>query len=240
VAKSRASGTRARGTRVSTTRGEIAPHDRGASGPKVGEPVSELLPSQPTLEGVRTVAKGCKACDLCKRGTQTVFGEGPSRAEVMFVGEQPGDAEDLAGHPFVGPAGRLLDKALEEANIDRTQVYVTNVVKHFKWEPRGKRRIHAKPNSAEISACRPWLETEIALVKPRVLVCLGATAAQALLGKTFKVSKQRGEFVPSSLAPFVTATVHPSSILRASDDESRREEMRRFIEDLKKVRGKIR
>ncbi len=195
---------------------------------------------RPTLQTVREVATGCKACDLYKRGTQTVFGEGPSRAEVMLVGEQPGDAEDLAGHPFVGPAGRLLDKAFEEAGIDRGQVYVTNVVKHFKWEPRGKRRIHAKPNAAEISACRPWLETEIALVKPHVLVCLGATAAQALLGKAFKVSRQRGEFVPSSLAPFVTATVHPSSILRAPDDESRREEMRRFVEDLKEVRGKIR
>jgi DNA polymerase len=153
----------------------------------------------------------------------------------MLVGEQPGDAEDLAGHPFVGPAGRLLDKGLVEAGIDRSLVYVTNVVKHFKWEPRGKRRIHSKPNAAEISACRPWLETEIALVKPRVLVCLGATAAQALLGKTFKVSRQRGEFVPSSLAPLVTATVHPSSILRARDDEARRKEMDQFVEDLKKV-----
>jgi DNA polymerase len=184
---------------------------------------------------VREVAKGCKACDLYKRGTQTVFGEGPKRAEVMFVGEQPGDAEDLAGHPFVGPAGRLLDKALAEAGIARSLVYVTNVVKHFKWEPRGKRRIHAKPNAAEITACRPWLETEIALVRPRMLVCLGATAAQALLGKTFKVSRQRGEFVVSSLAPLVTATVHPSSILRAQDDETRREEMRQFVADLKKV-----
>lgn len=168
-------------------------------------------------------------------GTQTVFGEGKAPAKLMLVGEQPGDAEDREGHPFVGPAGRLLDKALIDAGIDRSLVYVTNVVKHFKWEPRGKRRIHAKPNAAEIGACRPWLETEIALVRPRVLVCLGATAAQALLGKTFKVSKQRGEFVSSSLAPLVTSTVHPSSILRAQDDETRREEMRRFVEDLKKV-----
>jgi uracil-DNA glycosylase len=206
-----------------------------AKKPLPGEPVSELLPAKPTLDTVRDLAQGCKACDLYKRGTQTVFGEGPKRADVMLVGEQPGDAEDLAGHPFVGPAGRLLDTALVEAGIDRSLVYVTNVVKHFKWEPRGKRRIHAKPNAAEISACRPWLETEISLVKPLVLVCLGATAAQALLGKAFKVSKQRGEFVPSSLAPLVTATVHPSSILRAQDDEARREEMGRFIEDLKKV-----
>lgn len=203
--------------------------------PKPGEPVPDLLPDHLTLDSVRDMAAGCKACDLYKRGTQTVFGEGPKRAGVMFVGEQPGDAEDLAGHPFVGPAGKLLDRALEQAGIDRRIVYVTNVVKHFKWEPRGKRRIHAKPNAGEISACRPWLETEIALVKPRVLVCLGATAAQALLGKSFKVSKQRGEFVESSLAPLVTATVHPSSILRAADDEARREEMKRFVADLKKV-----
>jgi uracil-DNA glycosylase family protein len=203
--------------------------------PKPGEPVPDLLPDRPTLASVRAVAAGCKACDLYKRGTQTVFGEGPQRSVIMLVGEQPGDAEDLAGHPFVGPAGRLLDRALEDAGIDRRRVYVTNVVKHFKWEPRGKRRIHAKPNAGEIGACRPWLETEIALVKPRVLVCLGATAAQALLGKTFKVSKQRGTIVASSLAPIVTATIHPSSILRAPDEEGRREEMRRFVEDLKKV-----
>ena len=203
--------------------------------PKPGEPVSNLLPDRPTIDRVREVAAGCKACDLYKRGTQTVFGEGPRRAAIMLVGEQPGDAEDLAGHPFVGPAGRLLDRALEEAGIDRTLVYLTNVVKHFKWEPRGKRRIHAKPNAGEISACRPWLDTEIALVKPRVLVCLGATAAQALLGKTFKVSKQRGAFVESSLAPLVIATVHPSSVLRAPDEKARRDEMRRFVADLKKV-----
>jgi uracil-DNA glycosylase len=203
--------------------------------PKPGEPVPLLLPEHPTLEGVRAVAAGCKACDLYKRGTQTVFGEGPKRAEIMLVGEQPGDAEDLAGHPFVGPAGKLLDRALAEAGIDRHVVYVTNVVKHFKWEPRGKRRIHAKPNAGEISACRPWLETEIALLRPRVLICLGATAAQALLGKTFRVSKQRGEFVESSLAPLVTATVHPSSILRAPDEEARRAEMGQFVADLKRV-----
>lgn len=203
--------------------------------PKPGEPVPNLLPDRPTIDTVREAAAGCKACDLYKRGTQTVFGEGPKRAKIMFVGEQPGDAEDLAGHPFVGPAGKLLDRALEEAGIDRQVVYVTNVVKHFKWEPRGKRRIHAKPNAGEISACRPWLETEIALLQPRLLVCLGATAAQALLGKTFKVSQRRGEFVASSLAPLVTATVHPSSILRARDDDARRAEMKQFVADLKKV-----
>ena len=212
---------------------------RSPAAVKPGQPVSDLLPDRPTLPGVRKIAAGCKACDLYKRGTQTVFGEGPPKAELMLVGEQPGDAEDLAGHPFVGPAGRLLDTALEEVGIDRSQVYVTNVVKHFKWEPRGKRRIHAKPNSAEIGACRPWLEVEIALVKPRVLVCLGATAAQALLGKSFKVSQQRGTVVPSPLAPIVSATVHPSSILRAPDDETRREEMRRFVKDLRTIAREI-
>ena len=204
-----------------------------------GPPVPDLIPDRPTLKTVRHAAEDCRACDLYKRGTQTVFGEGPRKAEVMMVGEQPGDAEDIAGHPFVGPAGQLLDRALEAAGIDRTLVYVTNVVKHFKWEPRGKRRIHAKPNSAEITACRPWLETEIALVKPRILVCLGATAAQALLGRNFKVSQQRGRFVPSDLAPLVTATVHPSSILRARDDDTRRMEMKRFVADLARVAAKI-
>jgi uracil-DNA glycosylase len=207
--------------------------------PKPGEPVPGLLSDKPTLERVAETARGCKACDLYKRGTQTVFGEGPKRARLMLIGEQPGDAEDLAGHPFVGPAGKLLDRALEQAGIDRKTVYVTNVVKHFKWEPRGKRRIHAKPNAAEIGACRPWLETEIALVRPHALVCLGATAAQALLGKTFKVSKQRGEFVESSLARLVMATVHPSSILRARDDDSRRQEMEWFVADLRKLAGAL-
>jgi uracil-DNA glycosylase len=208
-----------------------APQAAGGDGPSV----PQLIPDRPTIANVREAAKDCHACDLYKRGTQTVFGEGPPKADVMMVGEQPGDAEDLAGHPFVGPAGKLLDRALAEAGIDRRHVYVTNVVKHFKWEPRGKRRIHARPNSAEIAACRPWLETEIALVHPRVLVCLGATAAQALLGRAFKVSQRRGSFVPSPLAPRVTATVHPSSILRAPDEESRRAEMTRFVDDLARV-----
>ena len=209
--------------------------DAGGDGP----PVPDLIPDRPTLKTVREAAADCRACDIYKRGTQTVFGEGPRRAEVMMVGEQPGDAEDLAGHPFVGPAGKLLDRALEEAGIDRRRVYVTNVVKHFKWEPRGKRRIHAKPNSAEITACRPWLETEIALVKPRILVCLGATAAQALLGRAFKVSQQRGRLVASDLAPLVTATVHPSSILRARGDDARHLEMKRFVADLKQIAAQL-
>src|SRR5438093_4964961 len=202
---------------------------------RVLQTAAPLIPPAPTLPALRKAAASCKACDLWKRGTQTVFGEGARHATVMFVGEQPGNDEDLAGHPFVGPAGKLLDKALAEVGVDRKQAYVTNVVKHFKWEPRGKRRIHAKPNAQEIHACRPWLEAEIALVHPKVIMCLGATAAQALLGKKFRVSQQRGEFVSSPLAPFVTATVHPSSILRAPDDETRRVERQRFVEDMKKV-----
>jgi len=195
----------------------------------------EFFPERKTLPAFREAAANCKACDLWQRGTQTVFGAGTRRADIVLVGEQPGNEEDLTGKPFVGPAGRLLDEALAEAGIDRTQTYVTNVVKHFKWEPRGKRRIHKKPNAREISACRPWLEAEIALVKPKILVCLGATAAQALLGLQFRVSKQRGQFIESTLAPYIVATVHPSSILRASDDETRRIEKRRFVDDLKKV-----
>jgi len=195
-----------------------------------------MIPDHPTLPDVRDAAADCRACDLYKRGTQTVFGEGARTAEVMLVGEQPGNDEDLSGHPFVGPAGKLLDRALEAAGIDRTTCYVTNVVKHFKWEPRGKRRIHKKPSATEVAACRPWLETEIELVKPRAIVCLGATAAQALLGKQFKVTAHRGERVPSALAPVVIATVHPSSILRAPDDDRRHEEMKRFTDDLRRVR----
>jgi len=194
-----------------------------------------LIPPRPTLSSLKHAAAGCRACDLWKKGTQTVFGEGARRVKVMLVGEQPGNEEDLSGKPFVGPAGRLLDQALATAGIDRKQTYVTNVVKHFKWEPRGKRRIHKKPNSVEIAACRPWLDAEIALIKPDVIVALGATAAQSLLGAQFRVTKQRGEFIPSTLAPYVMATVHPSSILRAPDDETRQLELRRFIDDLKKL-----
>lgn len=196
---------------------------------------AELIPDHPSLPSLREAAADCKACDLWKRGTQTVFGEGRRRAKVLFVGEQPGNEEDLTGKPFVGPAGRLFDSALEKAGIDRSQTYVTNVVKHFKWEPRGKRRIHKKPNAGEIAACRPWLEAEIALIKPDVIVALGATAAQALLGPKFRVTKQRGEFLASNLAPYVMATVHPSSILRAPDEETRRLDLSLFIADLKKL-----
>ena len=195
----------------------------------------DFFPDRKTLPALRAAAADCQACDLYKRGTQTVFGAGTRNAEVLFVGEQPGNDEDLEGEPFVGPAGKLLDKALEEAGIDRQKAYVTNVVKHFKWEPRGKRRIHKKPNAREITACRPWLEAEIEIVKPKVIVCLGATAAQALLGSKFRVSKDRGKFIEADLAPYIIATIHPSAILRAPDDETRHEQKRRFIDDLKKV-----
>ena len=199
------------------------------------ETAAPLVPPRPTLVSLRAAAAECKACDLWARGTQTVFGEGARRAAAMLVGEQPGNEEDLSGRPFVGPAGRLLDQALDEAGIERSRTYVTNVVKHFKWEPRGKRRIHAKPDALEIFACLPWLEAELAVVRPQLVVCLGATAAQAFLGKKFKVTRERGKILTSPLATRVLATVHPSSILRAPDDETRRLEMRRFIDDLKKV-----
>ena len=177
----------------------------------------------------------CKACPLWQTGTQTVFGEGPEDAPLMFVGEQPGDQEDKEGRPFVGPAGRLLDRALEEAGIDRSAAYLTNAVKHFKWVARGTRRIHAKPTWSEVTACRPWLDAELEHVRPKVLVALGATAAQSLLGKQFRVTKQRGEWLESELAEYVTATIHPSAILRQRDDESRRTEMARFVDDLKRI-----
>ena len=196
--------------------------------------VRELIPAETDLEELRSVAAGCTGCDLYRVGTQTVFGEGARSAEVMLVGEQPGDQEDRQGRPFVGPAGRLLDEALEAAGIDRRRAYVTNIVKHFKWEARGKRRIHKKPNLGEIRACTPWLEAEIDVVRPRALVCLGATAAQGLLGRDFKVSRRRGELVASELAPIVMATVHPSSILRGPEEE-RREALEAFVADLSAV-----
>ena len=196
-----------------------------------------LGPKPRSLASLRRAARDCRACDLWKNATQTVFGEGPPQARIMFVGEQPGDQEDLAGHPFVGPAGKILDEALHQAGIDRAEVYVTNVVKHFKWAqaPRGKRRIHKKPRSSEIQACRPWLDAELQAVKPEVLVCLGATAAQSLLGNKFSVTRQRGNSVASTLAPKVVATVHPSSILRAPDSASRQAQMQEFVRDLSKI-----
>jgi uracil-DNA glycosylase len=212
---------------------------RGSSPPRKAAPTGPKIKPGATLDQLARVAKGCTACPLFELGTQTVFGEGPATARMLLVGEQPGDAEDLAGRPFVGPAGRLLDRALEAAGIDRTQVYVTNAVKHFKWVPRGKRRIHSKPNAMEIQACFPWLEAEIAAVKPAVVVALGATAAQALLGRSFRVTKQRGIPVASPLAPQVVATVHPSALLRAPDDATRRAETERFIQDLRVAAGLV-
>ncbi|HJR44665.1 MAG TPA: UdgX family uracil-DNA binding protein [Actinomycetota bacterium] len=206
--------------------------------PRTVETAATLVPPRPTLPKLQQAAAGCTACPLHKVGTQTVFGDGPRSSELMLVGEQPGDKEDLAGEPFVGPAGRLLDEALTGAGIDRSRVYVTNVVKHFKWEARGKRRIHKKPNMAEITACKPWLEAELTVVKPRALVCLGATAAQALLGREFRVSRQRGELVDSDLAELVTATIHPSSILRGPPEE-RKKALQGLTEDLAKVAAEL-
>ncbi|MEX2546867.1 MAG: UdgX family uracil-DNA binding protein [Chloroflexota bacterium] len=199
-------------------------------------------PPDPTLPKMRDAVQRCKGCGLYAFATQAVFGEGPRDSEVMFVGEQPGDREDVAGAPFVGPAGQLFDRALRAAGIDRSRVYVTNIVKHFKWKhgptaspTPGKRRLHDKPDAYEVSACKPWLEAEIGNVKPKIVVCLGSTAAQGLLGKDFRVTRQRGEFFESDLAPLVTATVHPSSILRAADDASRQQEMAEFIRDLERI-----
>jgi uracil-DNA glycosylase family protein len=190
-------------------------------------------PETSSWSELREAARDCTACHLYRRATQTVFGEGPKHASIMLVGEQPGDYEDVAGKPFVGPAGKIMDRALEEAGIDREHVYVTMAVKHFKWEPRGKRRIHKKPNAREIAACRPWLEAEIHLVKPRLVVCLGATAAQTVFGPSFRVTRERGKVLASKLAPKVLATVHPSSLLRQPDEESRDREYGHFVSDLR-------
>ena len=197
------------------------------------------LPPKPTLDRLRTAASVCKGCALWKSATQTVFGEGGLNLRVMLVGEQPGDQEDLSGHPFVGPAGRILNFALEKARIDREEVYITNAVKHFKFELRGKRRIHKKPNIGEIHACRPWLEQEIKVIQPEVIVCLGATAAAAILGPSFRVTQSRGQFVDSPLAPHVLGTIHPAVLLRAPDEEARRSGIAEFVEDLVKVRKAI-
>jgi uracil-DNA glycosylase len=190
-------------------------------------------PETASLTALREAARHCTACHLYKRATQTVFGEGPKGATMMLVGEQPGDYEDVAGKPFVGPAGKIMDRALEEAGIDRSQVYVTNAVKHFKWEPRGKRRIHQKPNSREIAACRPWLEAELRIVKPKLVVAMGATAAQTIFGPSFRVTRERGKVLSSKLAPRVLATVHPSSLLRQPDEASREREYKHFVSDLR-------
>jgi DNA polymerase len=202
---------------------------------------ADFIPPNPTLPKLRAAAMNCRGCVLWTRGTQTVFGEGPKTARVILVGEQPGDQEDRAGHPFVGPSGKLLDRALEEAGIDRGDVYVTNAVKHFKWErgEKSARRIHKKPNDAEVRACHPWLAEEIRLVRPEVIVCLGATAAQSIMGKSFRVTKERGRAVKAPDGTTVIATVHPSSVLRAPDPAARAEAEREFLADMKKVARRL-
>jgi DNA polymerase len=206
----------------------------------VQTPAEALIPRQPTIESLREAAAGCKACELWEKGTQTVFGEGKPNARLMMVGEQPGDREDIEGRPFVGPAGRILDEALDAAGIPRSNVYLTNAVKHFRWERRGKRRLHSKPSQVHVRACRPWLQAEIEVVRPRLVVLLGATAAQSVMGSTFKVTQQRGEVLDSPLGAPILATVHPSSILRSVDDKSRHEAMSGLIADLKAAGAHLR
>jgi uracil-DNA glycosylase len=200
---------------------------------------ADFLPDRTTLPALRKAAAGCRGCDLFRDATQAVFGEGPEDARVVMVGEQPGDKEDRAGRPFVGPAGGLLDRAIEEAGLSRDDVYITNVVKHFRFVIRGKRRIHKKPDMEHIRACTPWLEAELARVGPEALVLLGATAAQAFLGRSFRVTQQRGSFVESPLAPLVTATIHPSSILRADTEDDRRVAFEGFVRDLAMVESAL-
>ena len=205
--------------------------DKKSDGTKTWRPAP--VPETASLTKLRDAARACRACPLYQNATQTVFGEGPKGATVMFLGEQPGDQEDLAGKPFIGPAGKLLDRALTEAGINRHEVYVTNTVKHFKWEPRGKRRIHKKPSSRDIAACRPWFEAELEIVRPAVLVCLGSTAAQAIFGSSFRITRERGKVLKSDLANRVLTTVHPSSILRQLDGEARQREYALFVADLR-------
>ena len=210
--------------------------------PEPARSAPDFFPPRVALATLRDAASGCRGCALYQNATQTGFGKGSEGAEIMFIGEQPGDKEDLAGEPFVGPAGKLLDSALREAGIDRSLAYVTNVVKHFKWKPSrppGKRRIHEKPNAVEVAACRPWLEAELDVVRPRIIVMLGSTAAQTIMGKDFRVTRDRGQFWVSDYGPLITATVHPSSILRSPDDTTRAAEMREFIHDLRTVAEKL-
>jgi uracil-DNA glycosylase family protein len=206
---------------------------------EIHPPTQEFIPERPTIPKLWQAAQGCRGCDLYKNATQAVLGVGPRDAAAFFIGEQPGDQEDLAGKPFVGPAGRLLDEALAAAEIPREEVYVTNAVKHFKWEPRGKRRIHSKPTLGEVRACRPWLETELAIVKPQGIVCLGATAAQTLMGPKFKITVERGKFFETPWAPWLTATIHPSAILRMPDEAARGEAREMFVEDLRRVAERL-
>jgi uracil-DNA glycosylase len=205
-------------------------------GPETPNGAADFFPAKPSLKTARAASAECRGCGLYRRATHTVFGEGDGHARIMLVGETPGDREDLVGRPFVGPAGQLLDRALEAAGIDRKDVYVTNVVKHFKWEPRGKRRLHKRPMPGEIAACMPWLRLEIDLVRPQIIVCLGATAGQALFGKSFSVTRERGRFLESRHAPFVLATLHPSALLRIRESDARREAFDHFVADLALVK----
>ncbi len=211
-------------------RADDASQDEGDEGSLHG--AAEFLPASKSLRAARAAAADCRGCGLYRRATQTVFGEGAASAAVMLIGETPGDREDIVGRPFVGPAGQLLDRALDAAGVDRNTVYVTNVVKHFKWEPRGKRRLHKRPMPGEIGACLPWLRREMEVVQPKVIVCLGATAAQALLGRSFSVTRDRGRFVSSPLAPFMLATLHPSALLRIRESDARHAAFERFVADL--------
>jgi uracil-DNA glycosylase len=202
----------------------------------VQKSAADFLPERKTLPSLKDALQGCRGCELYRNATQAVSGEGPQSSVIVFIGEQPGNDEDLQGRPFVGPAGRLFERALDEAGIDRSAVYITNAVKHFKFEERGKRRIHKKPSASESTACRPWLEAELAVIHPKVLVCLGATAAQSIFGREYRLTKERGQFVTHQWAPQATSTIHPSAILRAPD-EQRTLEYQRFVEDLKKIRA---
>ena len=218
-------------------RADEAPQDEGDEGSPHG--AADFLPASKSLRAARAAAANCRGCGLYRPATQTVFGEGAASAAVMLIGETPGDREDIVGRPFVGPAGQLLDRALDAAGVDRNTVYVTNVVKHFKWEPRGKRRLHKRPMPGEIGACLPWLRREMEVVQPKVIVCLGATAAQALLGRSFSVTRDRGRFVSSPLAPFMLATLHPSALLRIRESDARHAAFERFVADLAPVNAAL-
>ena len=231
---------KASSSQVSSTTRRARPAARPSAEEPTGNGAAPFVPQTRSLRALAAAAQSCRGCDLYKRATQAVLGEGPGTASIMLVGEQPGDQEDRQGHPFVGPAGALLDRALEEAGLERRDVYLTNAVKHFKWEPRGKRRIHQKPRVSEMRACRPWLEAELRAVKPAVVVCLGATAAQSIFGPQFKLMQQRGQMLPSSASPQTVATIHPSAVLRAPDEEGRRKALETLVKDLRTARDAAR
>ena len=225
---------------VSSAPQRARPAARPSAGVSTGEGAAPFVPQTRSLRALEAAVQTCRGCDLYRRATQAVLGEGPRTARIMLVGEQPGDQEDRQGHPFVGPAGALLDRALDDAGLERRDVYLTNAVKHFKWEPRGKRRIHQKPRVSEMRACRPWLEAELRAVKPAVVVCLGATAAQSIFGTQFKLMQQRGRVLPSSASPQTVATIHPSAVLRAPDEAGRRKAYETLVKDLRAARDAAR